>query len=369
MPSNRWALALGLALAIAWTPGLQAQLRQISGADAELEAIETRFVTLIRERDFKNDLPGKTARLQADIAAISRIIDGKQVSGATLTAAYMLRGETSGTLNELYQLADKPVDLALARQALADYDKVMAAGQGKEFPSFTTAARQAGGVASGVLQSKPLAYSYYAKCAEAGDAACTNIMATGYTTGAGGLKADVQSALAMHKRTWESGIEYNCAGSYSAGSIGVLTYITGQPFEGADAVTWFQRSDDLAGQVAKRSNFANACQLAGNYVEEYVVRLARGETKPDLLDKAAGLADLELAPLLGLLQGRLDWDGFNKAVAGAADYSSCTLRFHGVWIAMVRKETAAAYEQKNALMELPPDRCDYERALTRLMTR
>jgi hypothetical protein len=365
--SNTWVSALGLGLALLWSPNLQAQLRQISVAQADLEAIEKRLNTVRFDRDYKKDLPEKTARLQADIATLGRHIDGQQFSGTLLTAAYMIRASAEGTLNRLYLYGDKPVDLALARQTLADYDKVIAAGQEKQVPAFANAAYEAGGVAGAMLQSQPLAYSYYAKCAEAGHAACTNIMAWAYITGAGGVKVDIQNALAMHKRTWQTGIEYNCAGSFSAGTIGLLTSITGQTFEGADSVGWFERAVELATQADKKAGNEKVCQSAGNYMDQYIARLARGETRPDLLDKVEAFGDPDSSPVLGLLRGRLDWEGFDKAVAAGPAGQACASRFYGLWIAVVRKETAAAQAQKIALYELPPERCENERGLARLM--
>ena len=367
MLSNKWVSALGLVLALLWSPTLQAQLRQISVAQADLEEIEKRLNIVRFDRDYKKDLPAKTATLQADIATLGKHIDSQQFTGTELTAAYMVRATAEDMLNRLYLYADKPADLALARQALADYDKVIAAGQEKQVPAFADAAYEAGGIANGFLKSQPLAYSYYAKCAEAGHAGCTNIMAWAYITGAGGVKVDIQNALAMHKRTWQTGIEYNCAGSFSAGTIGLLTFITAQTFEGADSVGWLERSVDLATQAGKKTGNEKACLSAGNYVSEYIVRLARGESRPDLLDKAEAFGDPDASPALELLRGRLDWDGFNKAVAAGDGNDACLLRFYGLWIATVRKEAAVAQAQKIALYELPPERCETERALARLM--
>jgi len=101
--------------------------------------------------------------LDAEISALTRIIDDGKMNAAGRTVAQYYRGDANLLVNAARVNANRPVNVDAAREALADYDRVIK--QGKDIPDWgvdvANAAYYAGWIAQRYLNSVPLAYSYW----------------------------------------------------------------------------------------------------------------------------------------------------------------------------------------------------------------
>jgi len=118
------------------------------------------------------------AELERNVRMLTTLVSKGNLNTADLTVAYFYRGEARRLINEIHQRGGETVDSPTARLALDDFDKVISNGVNVYVSEVNTrnAEYRAGSVAMNQLHSQALAYSYWEKCAAAGNVDCVNIL-------------------------------------------------------------------------------------------------------------------------------------------------------------------------------------------------
>jgi hypothetical protein len=305
----------------------------------------------------KGALPADTS-LDSEIGALTRIIDEGKLNPAGQTVARYYRGDARLLANAARANANRPPDVDAARETLADYDSVIK--YGKDIADWevdvSNAAYHAGWVAQRYLNSVPLAYSYWEKCADMGHYGCLVTVAAARVSGFGGVKVDVDQALAMNSQVFNSGTSYGCAGAYAARNNALIVFFMKTKRPAAEALEWLDRS--------KRLLDSSACARARFDVIEYLMRYSADDpTRGAQLKLAAQRAenDDDRAIVRYLTFG--DEDAFRARIArNPTKAGQCDLHFIAMWNAEVNRNGGVAQDHYKAMQELGSEACGPELA-------
>src|SRR5271169_6860072 len=108
--------------------------------------------------------------------------------------AHYYRALALSMINMVHEHEGEAMDLAGARTARADLDKIINAGTVLTYVpevSQSNAEYLAGSITRNQLRDEPAAYSYWEKCASNAHAGCLHTLAGARITGDGGQKVDV----------------------------------------------------------------------------------------------------------------------------------------------------------------------------------
>jgi len=346
-----------------------AALLPLAGAAEEHDALNDLRPALQdvagKMRQDYSDRKQAIADLEQDAAKITAVLDGGKLDSRGEAAALFTRAEARSLVNIIRWKNGESVNPTLARQSLADLNKLIAAGV--EIPEWGIKISQAqyvaGSVASVQLHEEALAYSYWEKCADLGHAGCMNIMASVRLTGDAGQQADIKKALDYHNRVYATGVQYRCAGSISARNIAEINYFTGVRREDDDEIEWVRKSYGLLDRLqAQTASGSDACDRSGAEIEEFLYRLGRGERNDALLQHAAGRLPADAVTRKALIQylsGSLG-DVALQAVAadGKSDFDRCSTYFYAMWYAELTKKPTLAQQYHQRLAG--PTKCSIE---------
>ncbi len=275
------------------------------------------------------------------------------------------RAYTWHALNNLREQQGEKVDLISAQKALDDYDQVIAGAATIPSTRVTAAYTEyyAGQVAF-QMKSETLAYSYWNKCAQLNHSGCLYNLADAHLTGNGGEKVDFQQSLDLYHKIFDSGLNAQCWGSYSALRIAKLSYfldVHRSPDD--DPLTWVQKSYDRSAQVAARAQQKTACAVEEAQVEEFLYRLDRGVHNNDLLGPATNDENqrVSISVAAKYLAGTIDEKAFESAVeASHSDRDRCYAYFEAMWFAEATKNHSAARTYYDRMSENANERCRAE---------
>jgi hypothetical protein len=247
----------------------------------------------------------------------------------------------------------------MASESLSDFDSVVADNPHTYIPAVNSSNAEyfAGSVARNQLRSISLAYKYWERCAWQGHAGCLNVLANSRITGDGGQKVDVHEALDLHTMVFNTGIKYRCAGASSAMSIAKIVHFTGMRRVGDDELEWVNKSYNLMDKLEATEANKNVCDRAHAEVEEFLLRLSRGQHKPDILqDAAARLGDEESRTLPAVIQklsGSTSDDEFEAQVQSAQrEQDRCSAYFDAMWYAHLMKQDVSARHYHERMLEI-----------------
>lgn len=304
--------------------------------------------------------------LDAEIGALTRIIDDRKLNEAGRTVALYYRGDANLLVNAARLNANRAVNVDAARDALADYDRVIK--QGKDIPDWgvdvSNAAYYAGWIAQRYLSSLPLAYSYWEKCADMGHSGCLMTVATARVSGDGGVKVDVDQALAMNSQVFNSGTNYGCAGAYAARNNALIIFFTKTRRPAGEALEWLERS--------KRLFDANSCARARFDVIEYLMRYSADDPNRGAQLKLAAThaASDEDRAIVRYLTGAIDEDAFRALIARSKTKAGrCDLHFIAMWNAEVNRNGGVARDHYKAMQDIGTEACGPELAYVRKFNR
>jgi len=354
------------AIALAFC-GLAGAQNPLPPAVAELRNYIIRIVEA--DRKIVKERPA-SLNLDAEIAGLTRLVESGQLNLLSTSIAYYYRARAGTAVNLVRIRNGLSPDVALGRSALADYDRVLSANV--EVPqigvTINDALYGAGVVARTYLDDVPLAYRYWSRCAARGQAGCLNIMAQARLTGAGGVYVDLPSAIELHKKVYETGTEFTCAGAFSALAVSRILYFGSFGPLTVDDLAWLGRANALLDQLAKGLQTNNPCDRVRFDVTEYLLYLARGETRQPILERALQRAEHDWErTMLSYLLGTVSEAEFRKAAAGNASRdAACDMYFAGLWHAEIRNEAASAKAYLQAMSGLGRDFCDAQLALAKL---
>ena len=301
------------------------------------------------ERDDKSTI--RALQLDADTLTASLDTAALDKTGRIVLLYY--RALAWSMINVSKHHASEPMDEAAAHQVLIDLDSVIASGVEAPGWGVKTAEAQyvAGSVAKNQLRENSRGYAYWEACAQSGHAGCLNIMAGARLTGADGQKVDVGQALEYHTRVFETGIQFRCAGSYSARSIAEIIYFTGTPAGTNDELDWMLRAHNLLGQLETRERQRGQCDWYGAEIEEFLYRMSRGTRDNTILSRAMELPGNTPGrkAVLQYLSGTIDPSTFQAATAGEKYPDYCSEYFYATWYAELASESALAQNYFRAL--------------------
>ena len=311
--------------------------------------------------------------LNDDITVLSKALEKRNADKVCTIYMHYYRARARKALVGVDHYANhKPFDEAAAREAIQEFDQTISLIDAKGDPSQSIVksnARYAAGlIAYNFLKDGAQAYRYWSACADEGHAGCINCMAWGYTTGDAGLPVDLDKAVEFHKRVAATGIQYTCAGAYSAESIALLIALAGVNAPGERAEDWTNRALSLLDELDKfdqTSPARNLCHREMLLVDIYLMNLAKGTKRPELLSQAVSLpGSARTAPAISYLQSRItDTDYLAQINALDTPDLQCSLAFYGLWLAEIRGNRTHANPYNRIIQQTQA--CRTERVLTR----
>jgi tetratricopeptide (TPR) repeat protein len=304
--------------------------------------------------------------LEHEASSLTSVLATANLNKTDETVARYYRGIAREEMNVIRDRQGLAIDLSAAKEALADFDKVIATGS--DIPSWGVAIASveyfAGGIAANQVRSDSVAFSYWEKCAEKGHAGCLNIVADAHITGEGGEKVDFGQALDIHHKLFQTGVRYSCAGAYSARSVANIAYFTGVRRPGDDELEWVSKSYELSDRVEASAAKKDACDGSDARIEEFLYRLSRGERRDNLLRQALERLDEEsitTKATIEYLSGSTDEKDFETQVESSkSERSQCSAYFEGMWYAEVTKKHALARKYYQRLLDTGQKHCRLE---------
>lgn len=308
-----------------------------------------------------------------EIGALTKIIEGGKLNEAGRTVALYYRGDANLLVNVARVNANRPANVDAAREALADYDRVLK--YDKDIPDWgvdvANAAYYAGWIAQRYLSSVPLAYSYWEKCADRGHNGCLMAVSAAHVSGVGGVKVDPDQALAMNSQVFNSGTNYGCAGAYAARNNALIIFFTKTRRPPAEAMEWLQRSKRVLDSLAQEQKLDNPCARSRFDIIEYLMTYSADNPDRKLLKIAAQRAESdEDRAVVRYLTGAMDEDAFRlQASRSLTKPGKCGLHFVAMWNAEVNRNGGVARDHYKAMQELGAEACGPEIAYVKKFNR
>jgi hypothetical protein len=318
------------------------------------------------EEQFRTGARPSSLNLDAEMRAITKAIDSGSLSPARSTFAYYYRARAGSLVNAARVRNGEGADKALAQATLKDYDRVISGDTSGN--RVTNAMYSAGLVMRSQLADVSAAYRYWDKCSRLGHAGCMNIMAWAHVSGIAGVPISIPEAVELHRKVYRTGTKFICAGVFSASAIAQIIHFAGLKLADGDELEWFKRAGALHEQLAEPQKVADICHRAGFEIDEYLVRLSRGDDRPDLLHSAFARSTREYdKPLAEYLLGKISDQQLRETAARARDWSgSCNVFFTAWWKAQLSKNMARAGEYRDLMAKVEQNRCENQLALVRL---
>jgi len=164
----------------------------------------------------------------------------------------------------------------------------------------------------------------------------------------------------------KSGIRYQCAGALSALSIAKIVYFTGVRRPGDDELEWVNKSYDLMDKLEMADSNRNVCHRSHAEIEEFLLRLSRGQREVSILQDAAGRLGDEsptARAVIHLFSGSTGDAEFEAAVQSSkSEHGRCSTYFDAMWYAEIMKHESAAQRYYEHLSEIGTFHCGIELA-------
>ena len=252
-----------------------------SGRASELQPIVDRFeLAQAAIRTYKQ--PDRLA-LRNDIGKLDAIIDAKP-NDSVAAAAHFYAARIADLVNSEILWTGGAPDAQLAQLAITYYGAAIA--YGNDVPEWNMPRLDveylAGASAYNYSKSPSMAANYWRICATADHAGCMNSLAVLLTKGEPGISQDFNEAFALHKKTVDTGIKFQCAGIYSAEDAASFVHfhlVTGRKGEEFD---WLDKAHALNDMLAAREGRQDTCG-AEFMLTEFMMRADDGEQRSDLL--------------------------------------------------------------------------------------
>lgn len=308
----------------------------------------------------KDEIP----HLKQDAGVLSKVLGAPKPNGSDAMVAHYYRALALAMINMAHEHEGEAIDLASARTARADLDKILNAGRILTYVpdvNVTNAEYWAGLVTRNQLHDEPAAYAYWEKCASNAHAGCLHNLAGARVTGEGGEKVDVHEALDLYTSVYDSGVKFHCAGAASAADIALINYFIGVRRSGDDEIEWIKKAEGLLDKLEAADNNRNVCHRAGMEVDEFLFELSRGHRDDTILQDAVSRLDDDSAPTQAVIQfisGAIDENGFDAAVkASKSPGARCSAYFDAMWYAELRNEIATARRFDRQLVDIGKFHC------------
>jgi hypothetical protein len=311
----------------------------------------------------KDEIPN----LKQDLRMLSATLNAKKTDASDAMVAHYYRAIALALINGVYEDEGEAMDMAGARMARADLDKIILADRVVTYVpeiSRSNAEYWAGSIARNQLHDEPMAYAYWEKCAASAHAGCINIVAAARITGDGGERVDANEALGLHAGVYETGISFRCAGAMSAMNIAGINYFMGVRRPGDDELEWTKKADTLLDRLEANENSRNVCDRAGIEVDEFLFQLSQRHRDDNILQDAIGRLDDDSRTTRAVIQfisGAIDEAGLTAAVnSNKSREERCSAYFDAMWYAELRGEGAMARRFDRRMADLGRFDCGQE---------
>jgi hypothetical protein len=179
-------------------------------------------------------------------------------------------------------------------------------------------------------------------------------VAAARVSGSGGVKVDVDQALAMNSQVFNSGTNYGCAGAYAARNNALIIFFMKTKRPAAEALEWLERS--------KRLLDSNACARSRFDVIEYLMRYSADDPARGAQLKAAAQRaenDDDRAVVRYLTNG--NEEAFRALIARhPTNAGKCDLHFIAMWNAEVNRNGGVARDHYRGMQDIGPEACEPE---------
>lgn len=334
--------------------------------DTPIEAVDLPSAVQDVQREQRKSAKGKEdlLYLKQDVRMLSEILKTPKINSSDAMVIHYYRALALAMINMAHEHEADAIDVAGARMARADLDKLLAAGRIVTYVpdvNVTNAEYWAGIVTRNQLHDERAAYSYWEKCAANAHAGCLHNLAGARITGEGGEKVDVNEALSLYASVYDSGVKFHCVGAQSAVDIARVNYFLGVRRSGDDELEWTKKGEGLLDQLETAEHNRNVCHRAGIDVDEFLFQLSRGHRDDNILQDAVSRLDESSTPTKAVIQfisGAIDENGFESAVSASKfPGERCSAYFDAMWYAELRNETAMARRFDQRLVDIGKFHC------------
>jgi hypothetical protein len=333
--------------------------------DTPLSPVEalTRAATEVEQvqREFWERKLARRDRLESLAAVLADLSRSPGLNEAGHLIARYYRAVALRLENDARREDGTVSDRDLAASALAEFDAVLAfTGPLPRSIRRDNVEYQAGVIALNYLKDAPRAYDYWRRCAETAHAGCVNVMADAKLSGAGGQSVDPDAAIALHLKVFRTGTQFTCAGAFSAQAIARVIHFTGHsPDGGGDAIEWMGKAYPLLDSLGDLDRGADRCQYSQFQIDEFLMRLAGGDRRDDLLRSARDRAsDPIRRTLAAFLLGETDEAALDEATAATRDdYLRCGAHFGALWHFALQGDAARARRHAASMEALSAELC------------
>lgn len=301
-----------------------------------------------------------------EIGALTKIIEDGKLNEAGRTVALYYRGEAHLLVNVARVNANRPPDVDAAREALVDYDRVIK--YGKDIPDWgvdvANAAYYAGWIAQRYLNSAPLAYSYWEKCADRDHYGCLTTVATARISGFGNMKIDPDQAVELNGRAFSAGTYHGCAAAYAARNNALIIFFMKTKRPASEAFEWIEHAKRVLDMLAQDQKTDNPCGRSRFDIIEYLMRYSADNPDRKILELAERRAEGdEDRAVARYLTGSMDEGAFRlQASRSPSKPGKCAMHFLAMWNAEVNRNGGVARDHYKAMQELGAEACGPELA-------
>jgi hypothetical protein len=280
-------------------------------------------------------------------------------------------------LNEAREETESGTDTAQLIEVLQHIDTLLEKFDGQNKSSyFDSMMFKAGQIANNSLGDARLANKYWHICAEYGHAGCMNILAYDYFIGNGEVAQDLNQSLYWHNKTFETGIKFRCAGTYSAYTIQETLFFFPALSTTSNWRDWGQKIRSLNEEQLAFQNDGEKdwCDKSEFYLNEYIFELFEGNTAEHIIKNAFSLMDMkvdidkqEIAALKKI--GSKSFIDESLGLLGSIEKKSskCNVAWFYTFYAKAINEDAHAEKVLDAVSDETRTECDSIRATVALL--
>jgi hypothetical protein len=332
---------------------------KFSRADVNLEQVNQSITFLLDKvisRTIEGDLDISAA--ETSIAVLSSYMNDHQLSVEDSILGRRVRALSLKEINLQRLHSGERVDVTQAEQTLNDIDFIIKNNGSKDW-LFT-----AGHISMHLLQHPVLAYQYWEQCASSGHAGCMNIMATHRFTGENGLPIDLQKSVYWHKRVYETGTDYQCAGVFSAHELSKMAFLFPTLDTGDTWENWLQKRNELVDKVELQSENTDHCSMSGYYFNDYVLHGTNVLGKSPLNDAIELAKDLNQKIVFEVVNNNSNLDKTIPYLENIeAEPEQCATALSVLFYAKNKNQVDAFNSLENYLLALSPEFCATEQMI------
>lgn len=295
----------------------------------------------------------------AAIRSLSFALNHINLTRESVLLVKRIRVLASHSLNSKRSYENKPVDVSLSMRAIKDVEFIL-----KEEPGDANASLlySAGHIALHHIKDTALAYNLWYQCAEMRHAGCMNTIASESFTGMNGLPIDVNNSILWHKRVFETGIKFNCAGLYSANTLSIMAFLFPNLETSGDWKFWRVQRDLLLEELELNSDNKDLCNGNSFYLQDYMIDTATGSPdKTKLVKTISGAKEILVIDVLESINREASLsETFALVKKVTNNYQQCDLTFNLLMLSKYQNKNEMAEKFEDHLYSLDRVACSHE---------